>query len=118
MRNGLLTSIIGTTLLVGGCRTAGVDADPTRASNKIEAPRKAVAGCATCIFEMKGVTGCKLAVEIDDKAYLVTGSGIDDYGDAHAPDGLCNTAREAIVEGRIEGDRFVAERIELLPQNK
>ncbi len=40
--------------------------------------RQVTAGCATCIFEMKGVTGCKLAVEIDGRHYLVADSGIED----------------------------------------
>ncbi len=73
------------------------------------------AGCATCIFKMEGVAGCKLAVEIHGKAYLVTGSGINDHGDAHASDGLCKTARKATVQGKIEGERFVATQFELQP---
>ncbi|MFQ5479618.1 MAG: DUF6370 family protein [Candidatus Binatia bacterium] len=30
------------------------------------------------------------------------------FGDAHASDGLCNASTNAVVEGRIDGDRFVA----------
>jgi Family of unknown function (DUF6370) len=77
-------------------------------------PRKAVAGCATCIFHMKDVTGCKLAVKIDGKPYLVAGSDIDDHGNAHAADGLCNAARDAIVEGKVQDGQFVAKKIEVL----
>ena len=69
-----------------------------------------------CIFGMKGVTGCKLAVEIEGKHYLVKGSSIDDHGDAHADDGLCNAAREAIVSGEVKEGMFVAEHINLLPK--
>jgi monofunctional biosynthetic peptidoglycan transglycosylase len=72
-------------------------------------------GCATCIFQMKGVEGCKLAIEIDGRHYIVQGSDIDDHGDAHASDGLCNTIRHANAKGRIAGDRFVAEEFRLLP---
>lgn len=72
-------------------------------------------GCATCIFHMKGVAGCKLAVEIKGKAYLVTGSDIDDHGDAHAKDGLCNARRKAVVTGKIDDGRFVATKMELQP---
>ncbi|MHC4828544.1 MAG: CIA30 family protein [Planctomycetota bacterium] len=75
----------------------------------------AKAGCATCIFHMKGVEGCKLAVEIDGRHYLVEGSDIDDHGDAHAADGLCNTARSVKVKGKISGGRFVAEEFRVLP---
>ena len=64
---------------------------------------------------MKGVEGCKLAVEIDGRRYLVQGSDIDDHGDAHASDGLCNTARHAKAKGKIVGDRFLAEEFRLLP---
>ena len=77
--------------------------------------RTVEAGCATCIFNMKGVTGCKLAVKIDGKSYLVEGSRIDDHGDAHASDGLCNASRQAQVTGHVKGDRFVAKKVELLP---
>jgi hypothetical protein len=118
MRYAVLTVLIGIMSLVGACRTARVPRDSARSSIKTQAQRRAVAGCATCIFDMKGVSGCKLAVKIEGKAYLVSGSAIDDHGDAHASDGLCNAARDAIVEGRIEGDRFVAKHIELLPQEK
>ncbi|MCH7527617.1 MAG: hypothetical protein IID39_09280 [Planctomycetes bacterium] len=64
---------------------------------------------------MEGVVGCKLAVRIDGKPYLVTGSDIDDHGDAHASDGLCNAAGRAVVEGEIDGGRFVATGFELRP---
>ena|GEM_PF-278761 len=75
----------------------------------------AKAGCATCVFHMKGVEGCKLAIEINGRHYLVQGCDSDDHGDAHAPDGLCNTARRAEVRGKISGDRFVAEEFSVLP---
>jgi len=74
-----------------------------------------VAGCASCILDMPGATGCDLAVKIDGTAYLVTGSNIDDHGDAHASDGLCNAPRDAVVEGRIDGDRFVATHFAMKP---
>ena len=64
---------------------------------------------------MKGVEGCKLAVEIEGRHYLVQGSDIDDHGDAHAADGLCNTARRATVKGKVSGSRFVAELFTVLP---
>lgn len=73
------------------------------------------AGCATCIFDMPGVSGCQLAVRVNDKCYLVAGSHIDAHGDAHAPSGLCLTARQAKTTGRIEGDKFVATSFVLQP---
>jgi hypothetical protein len=64
---------------------------------------------------MRNVTGCKLAVKIDGTPYIVTGSDIDNHGDAHAPDGLCNSARAAVIEGTIKDGRFAAKKFELLP---
>ena len=65
-----------------------------------------------CIFDMD-VDDCVLGVRIDGIAYLVTGKGIDNFGDAHASDGLCKTAREAIVAGKVKDDRFAATSFEL-----
>lgn len=79
--------------------------------------RNVTAGCATCIFNMKGVTGCVLAVEIDGQHYLVKGkdSGIDDHGDAHADDGFCNASRKVTATGEIKDGIFVSKKLKLLP---
>ncbi len=74
------------------------------------AARTVEAGCATCIFNMEGVRGCKLAVRIDGEPYLVTGADVDAHGA-----GLCSSAKEAKVVGQIEGDKFVATSFELQP---
>ncbi len=84
-------------------------AAPTLTSQMVEA------GCASCIFYMPGVKGCELAVKIDGKPYLVTGSEIDDHGDAHGSSGLCVSARQALVTGQIEDDKFAAKSFELQP---
>ncbi|MGE0480402.1 MAG: DUF6370 family protein [Phycisphaerae bacterium] len=76
--------------------------------------RMVEAGCAMCIFHMPGIQECRLAARIDDRSYLVRGSSIDDHGDAHAADGLCNTARSANVWGVVDGGYFVAEQFELV----
>ena len=77
------------------------------------AAQRGQAGCATCVFDMQGVTGCVLAIKIDGQAYLVEGSDIDDHGDAHAGEGLCNTARPAEFEGKIVDGKLVATRFAL-----
>ena len=120
MQHGFLSITVLASFLAMGCTSSqrSTDSDgtePTSPKNVEASPQHVEAGCATCIFEMEGVAGCKLAVRIDGKPYLVTGSDIDDHGDAHAPDGLCHTARKAVVEGKIDGDHFVATRIELQP---
>lgn len=72
------------------------------------------AACGQCQFEMPG-SGCDLAVRIDGRAHFVRGSGIDEHGDAHGPHGLCNAVRQARVEGRVDGELFVATQFALLP---
>lgn len=69
-------------------------------------------GCGTCLFEMEG-DACELAVKINGKAYFVDGATIDEFGDAHAEEGLCNAVSEAHVTGKIEGDRFTAHTFEI-----
>lgn len=62
--------------------------------------------CGECQFDLPG-DGCDLAVRIGDVAWFVSGTSIDDHGDAHATDGFCNAVRHARVSGHVEGDRFV-----------
>ncbi len=111
------SSLMFITLLATCCAAACQTTQPRTATDaqRVSSGRTAEAGCASCIFHMEGVTGCELAVKIDGQPYLVTGSDIDDHGDAHASDGLCNAASNAVVEGRIDGDRFIATRFELRP---
>ena len=73
--------------------------------------------CGECMFGLAGES-CDLAVRIDGQAYFVDGTSIDDHGDAHAEDGLCNAIRKGTVKGKIENDRFIAESIELLATNE
>jgi|GEM_PF-222721 len=61
------------------------------------------AGCASCVYHMDGVHGCKLAVEIHGKPYLVTGADAS----AHSL-GLCKGAKQARIAGKIEDGKFVA----------
>ncbi len=131
MRTGLILAAVLPALFLAGCKkesdaptadapttkTAAADAPATKAPTTVAATTQTVeAGCATCIYDMKDVTGCKLAVKIDGKAYVVSGKSMDDLGDAHAEDGLCNIARKAEVTGKIDGERFVAMQMALLPK--
>jgi len=74
------------------------------------------AACGECQFSMPG-TGCDLAVRIDGQDCFVDGTGIDDHGDAHANEGLCNAVRKARVSGEVRDGKFVATAFELLPQD-
>ncbi len=75
------------------------------------------AACGECQFGMKG-SSCDLAIRHSSGDFFVDGSAIDDHGDAHSEDGLCNCKRKAKVTGTIENGRFVAKSIKLLPLEK
>ncbi len=80
------------------------------AVSSAEAIRTVQAGCGSCIFHMEGVKGCKLAVKVDGKPYLVTGAAVN----AHTS-GLCGSEKTAEVRGKIQGDKFVATSFKLKP---
>jgi hypothetical protein len=70
--------------------------------------------CGQCQFGMDA-PGCDLAVRLDGTPYFVDGSGIDDHGDAHGTEGLCNIVRMAEASGTIVDGRFVADSFVLRP---
>ena len=72
--------------------------------------------CGQCKLGLTEKKGCDLAVRIEGISYFVDGTGLDDHGDAHAEDGFCSTIREALVTGKIVGDRFKAKQFKLLPK--
>ena len=73
------------------------------------------ASCGTCQFHMKG-TGCNLAVKFEDKYYYVSGTSIDDHGDAHEKDGFCNAIRKAKVQGTVVNDSFAVTYFKLIKE--
>lgn len=75
------------------------------------------ASCGECQFGMEG-SGCDLAVRIEGKAYYVDGAMLDDHGDAHGDDGMCNCIRQAKVSGELKGGRFVSTSFEVMPFDK
>ena len=74
------------------------------------------ASCGECQFGLPG-DGCRLAIRLEGQTFWVDGSGIDDHGDAHGADGLCNQIHQARVSGVLENGRFTAEQFELLPES-
>jgi len=100
-------------LITSGC-TSGPDS--ARVTEKVEKPIVVEAGCGQCLLGLKGEKkGCDLAVRIDGKSYFVDGFKMDDFGDAHANDGMCNAVRQAKVTGEIANGRLVASSFTLLP---
>ena len=71
-----------------------------------------LASCGMCNFGMKNKK-CSLAIQINEAAYNVEGTNIDDHGDSHAKDGFCNAIRVAQVSGKIKKDSFFADNFEL-----
>jgi Family of unknown function (DUF6370) len=80
---------------------------------------RAEVACGECQFDLPG-TGCHLALRLKGICYWVDGVGLDDLGDAHAADGLCNAIRQAEVRGQVadtspeaDAPRFQAESVVL-----
>lgn len=97
-------------LLLAGIANAAMAQSPNAA--KLSVPDstrkilKAEASCGECQFKMHG-KGCHLAVRFPDgKSYFVEGASIDDFGDAHASDGFCESIRKAEVQGEIVDNKF------------
>lgn len=83
-----------------------------RTSEQIEA-FVAEVSCGQCNFELDG-SGCDLAIRLKTVGYFVDGISIDDLGDPHDDNGLCNKIRSAKVQGKVKDARFFATSIELL----
>ena len=119
-RSFLAAALIGATLGVS-LVACGHDAADGPAGDVVAAgtltDREVEAACGQCRF---GLTGgeCDLAVRFDGVARFVSGTAIDDHGDAHAADGFCNAVRTARVSGRVEGETFVVTAFELLPPSE
>lgn len=107
-----VTLLIGSLLI--GCLSLGCQTSMDTSTAAVATTQVVEAACGQCQFGLPG-TGCDLAVRIDGNAAYVDGSGIDDHGDAHGDDGLCNAIRRARVSGVMIGGRFVAETFELVP---
>ena len=68
-----------------------------------------LASCGMCNFGMKNKRSCNLAIQINDIAYDVKGTDIDDHGDSHAKNGFCNAILVAQVNGKIKKNIFIAD---------
>ena len=117
-------SVILLALILAGCNQRNAvpavsekqhDSQPAESESTTQfADQLVEASCGQCQLGIDG-DGCDLAVRIDGKSYLVDGSSIDDHGDAHGDDGMCNSIRKAKVTGEIKNGRFVATSIVTIP---
>lgn len=97
-------------LVIMSCQTQEVEI----VSEKYESSRIMEVACGECMFDLPG-DGCHLAVRIDGKAYFVSGTHIDDHGDAHSNDGFCNSIRTAQVKGELRDDIYHVHELTLIP---
>jgi len=89
-----------------------------KTKNNVPAANKPIqvveVSCGKCKLGLPGKT-CEMAVRINGKAYYADGANIDNFGDAHANDGMCNAIRKAEVQGEVVNNRFKISYIKLLP---
>ncbi len=78
-------------------------------------PQRVEVSCGQCQFGMKDKKGCDLAIRVDGKTYFVSGTGLNDHGDAHAHDGFCSAIRQADVIGEVKNNLFVVSSFKLIP---
>ena len=117
-RFGLFVSLV----FVLGCQNELKVSDNEEPATSITSTTQVVnqiveSSCGQCQFGMEG-NGCDLAVRIDGESYYVDGAMLDDHGDAHGDDGMCNCVRQAKVSGEVADGRFTATSFELLPFDK
>jgi hypothetical protein len=85
-------------------------------SNSTEVVDRTVkVGCGMCQFGMPHPGGCYWAVEIDGKVVPARGQALPSDHDNHAPDGMCNVTRDAVVSGTLYETYFLATRFDLQP---
>jgi len=104
-----LVATLAVLMFFQGCSSSS---EGTSNSNEL-VDREVELSCGECLFHMKG-SGCDLAIRVDGRSYYVDGPSIEDYGDAHDAEGLCNVIRKAKATGTIKDSRFLATKIELI----
>jgi hypothetical protein len=114
MRKLLFLAVMGS-LGILGCTNEAAKSPSPPAGSDVKTPPASPAGpfiaevsCAHCQYKAPGVTACAPGVKVNGKTYVLTGAPVD-----VVKEGLCATAKQATVEGKIEGDKFVATKVEI-----
>jgi hypothetical protein len=111
-RAGWVRSLLMCGALLGG--VGGVGCAVRTGAVSVASPAEVEVACGQCLFHLPG-QGCDLAVRVGGHAYYVDGVRLDDLGDAHAKDGMCQRVRKARVTGEVRDGRFVVKQFELKP---
>jgi osmotically-inducible protein OsmY len=112
MRNLFFVAAAAAILLVGctkkeeGTAPAVGDAAKGAVTAAVDAAQDLEVGCAMCVYKVAGVTACAPAVKVGDKVMMLTGYTPKEHE-------LCAAAKKASVTGKVEGDKFVATKVEL-----
>ncbi len=114
MMSGMKSFFMLSVLALSAC-TARESAAPTAAapaagSLAVGNTQTYEVACASCVYGMPGVQGCKLAAKIDGKPVLVTGVPAPGHDS-----GICEHAVHADMTGKMEGDHFLAASCVLKP---
>ena len=105
MRWFTVLSLVAVVLLVG-CKGDSI-------APKTEVAQSMEIGCAKCIYKKAGVDSCEAAAKIDGNVVMLEGPDADP-GKLMAA-GFCATPIQAKVAGKMEGDKFVASSLKVVP---
>ena len=99
---------------IAGCGVCDVKKKSKTAYQEVKGAKqvKAEVGCAKCIYSKKGEKGCRTAVKIDDKVYMLKAAAKEGECNAHK-EGLCKTKKKATLNGKVVDDKFLATKVEI-----
>ena len=71
------------------------------------------AGCGMCQYGVVSKQGCYWAIEWKGEMLIAQGEVPVDH-ENHAPDGMCNMKRKAIVSGLVKSGQFYSKQFDLV----
>ena len=109
MHKFLLIAAFGSLAILGCEKSSAPTVDPAKPPTPgVPVSMTAEIACAHCQYKAPGVTACAPGVKIDGKTYVLEGSTVDVM-----KEGLCTATKQATVEGKIEGNKFVASKVDI-----